>query len=166
MKSAMKSSTCFCRLVSAILIPKAIVGEQKEKSKRFVACMRPNINLKRFRNLPIVSSERRPMTSIQNPLNELERCHRERDMVLDCYVTAIRNVAHYAIELDDDITGPHRKYLTSLAGEVTAQPEALAESRATLRGLLRDYRDKAAQFLNTLREELTGTARALQEIQI
>ena len=105
------------------------------------------------------------MTSIQNSLNELERSHEARDMLLDCYLMAIRNAAHYAIELDDEITTPHRQYLTALAGEVaSAQPEALAESRATLRGLLRDYRDKAAQYLSTLREELAGTARALQEI--
>ena len=86
-------------------------------------------------------------------------------MVLDCYLSAIRNVAHYTIELDDELTTPHRQYLTALAGEVaSAQPEALTESRATLRALLRDYRDKAAQYLGTLREELAGTARALQEI--
>jgi GGDEF domain-containing protein len=105
------------------------------------------------------------MSSIQNSLNDLECCQAARDMVLDCYLTAIKNVAHYAIDLDDEITVPHRQYLTVLAGEVaSAQPEALAGSRATLRGLLRDYRDKAAKYLGTLREELAGTARALQEI--
>ena len=85
--------------------------------------------------------------------------------MLDCYLTAIRNVAHYSIELDEEITAPHRQYLTALASEVeSAQPEALAESRATLRALLRDYRDKAAKYLGTLREELASSARALQEI--
>ena len=73
------------------------------------------------------------MTSIQNSLNDLERCQAARDVVLDCYLTAIGNVAHYAIDLDDEITVPHRQYLTVLAGEVaSAQPEVLAESRATL----------------------------------
>jgi GGDEF domain-containing protein len=86
-------------------------------------------------------------------------------MALDCYLMAIKNVAHYTIELDDEITAPHRQYLTALANTVaSAQPEALAESRATLRGLLREYRDKAAHYLGALREELAGTARALQEI--
>jgi len=105
------------------------------------------------------------MTSIQNSPNELERCHAARDLVLDCYLAAIRNVAHYSVELAEEITAPHRQYLTALAGEVaSARPEVLAESRATLRGLLRDYRDKAAKYLGTLREELAGTVRALQEI--
>ena len=105
------------------------------------------------------------MTSIQNSLTELERCQAARDVVLDCYLTAIRNVAHYTIELDDEISTPHRQYLTALAGELgSAQPEALVESRSTLRALLRDYRDQAAKYLATLREELAGTARALQVI--
>ena len=105
------------------------------------------------------------MTSIQNSLDDLERCQTAREMLLDCYLTAIGNVAHYAIDLDDEITAPHRHYLTVLAGELaSAQPEALAESRARLRALLRDYRDKAAKYLATLREELAGTAGALQEI--
>ena len=105
------------------------------------------------------------MTSIQNSLDDLERCQTAREMLLDCYLTAIGNVAHYAIDLDDEITAPHRHYLTVLAGELaSAQPEALAESRARLRALLRDYRDNAAKYLATLREELAGTAGALQEI--
>ena len=105
------------------------------------------------------------MTSIQDSLAELERCQAAKDMVLDCYLTAITNVAHYTIELNDEITAPHRQYLTALVGEVaSAQPEALAESRSTLRALLPDYRDKAATYLGALREELAGTARALQEI--
>ena len=105
------------------------------------------------------------MTSIQNSLNDLERSNEARDMLLDCYLMAIKNMAHYAIELDEEITVPHRKYLTALAGEVaSAAPAALVESSATLRGLLREYRDKAAQYLGTLRDELTGTAGALQSI--
>ena len=40
----------------------------------------------------------------------------------------------------------------------------LSDSRATLRGLLRDYRDKTAGYLGNLRDELAGTARTLEEI--
>ncbi|SPF52551.1 Diguanylate cyclase [Candidatus Sulfopaludibacter sp. SbA4] len=105
------------------------------------------------------------MISIRNSVSELERCHQEREAAVSCYLTAIRNIAHYTIKLDDQISEPHRAHLGALADDVAAgKPGVLEESNATLRSLLRDYRDKAAQYLNTLREELAGTARALEEI--
>src|SRR5260370_13300796 len=105
------------------------------------------------------------MISIRNSVAELERCHQERDVAVDCYLNAIRNIGHYTIDLDPEISGPQKTHLNSLADEVApGTSEVLQESRATLRSLLRDYRDKAAQYLNTLREELVGTARALEEI--
>jgi len=105
------------------------------------------------------------MISIQASLTELERYQRARDLAVDCYVAAIKNIAHYVVELDESLTVPHREYLTALASRVSgSQPEVLEESRATLRGLLRDYRDKASAYLNGLKDELAGTARALQEI--
>ena len=105
------------------------------------------------------------MISIQSSLSELERSHQIRAAVLDCYVLAIKNIAHYAVELDEELTGSHRKHLETLATEVaTGTTEALSDSRATLRGLLRDYRDKAALYLGNLRDELAGTARTLEEI--
>jgi diguanylate cyclase (GGDEF)-like protein len=105
------------------------------------------------------------MISIQSSLTELERSLQIRAAVLDCYVLAIKNIAHYAVELDEELTGPHRKYLETLATAVaTGTSEAVSDSGANLRGLLRDYRDKAGQYLANLRDELAGTARTLQEI--
>ena len=105
------------------------------------------------------------MISIQSSLSELERSIQIRAAVLDCYVLAIKNIGHYAVDLDEELTGPHRKYLDTLATDVaTGTPEALTNSRATLRGLLRDYRDKAAQYLATMRDDLANTARSLEEL--
>ena len=105
------------------------------------------------------------MISIRNSVAELERCYQERDAAVACYLTAIRNVAHYAVQLEDSLSEPFRTHVGALADEVACgQSAVLEESRATLRSLLRDYRDKASQYLNTLREELAGTARALEEI--
>lgn len=105
------------------------------------------------------------MVSIRDSLAELEKCYQERDVAVDCYVAAIKSLAHYTIELEPAITEPQRKYLNALADDAASgKPEILGETRATLRGLLRDYRDKASHYLNRLREELDGMARALEQI--
>jgi GGDEF domain-containing protein len=105
------------------------------------------------------------MISIQNSMSALERCDRLRALTLDCYVTSIRGIAQYAVELDDAITGPHRDCLHRLAGEVAAhQAEGIDQSCASLRSLLRDYHDKAAEYLARLREELAGSAKVLQDL--
>jgi GGDEF domain-containing protein len=104
------------------------------------------------------------MISIKNSVSELDRAHELRSVLLDSYLQAIKAAAHYSIELDDEITGPHRRYLEALADSIASgQSEALFESRATFRGLLRDYQGKAARFLQQLRDELAGMACALQE---
>ena len=105
------------------------------------------------------------MISIQQNLTELEKSYQLRTKALECYVAAINNMAQYTVELDASITVSHRKYLSGLAVEVAeASLEGLAESRSTLRGLLRDYRDRAAQYLGGLRDQLSSTAHALQEM--
>ena len=86
-------------------------------------------------------------------------------LALDCYVAAIKNTAHYALELPDQITEHHREYMNGLADDMgEGTEETLVQSRSTLRGLLREYRDKSLKYLNKLREELSNTAGALQEI--
>jgi hypothetical protein len=105
------------------------------------------------------------MISNQQNLSELEKSDRTRALAVDCYVSTINTMAHYAVDLDKTITAPHRKYLSDLAVHLTnASLEALVESRSTLRGLLRDYRDRAAQYLSGLRSHLTSTAEALQQM--
>ncbi len=105
------------------------------------------------------------MISIRESVDELERSHQLRQTTIDCYVAAIKSVAHYAVELEEKATAQYQKHLETLAAEVASgQPAVLGESRATLRALLRDYRDKAAKFIGDLREELAGGARALEAI--
>src|SRR5215475_4111335 len=98
------------------------------------------------------------MISIQSSLTELDKHHQTREGLLNCYLSAIRNCASYAIEFDEESTGIHRKYLRALADEVaSAEMSSVMESRATLRNILRDYRDKGTQYLARLRDELAGT---------
>jgi len=103
------------------------------------------------------------MISIRGSLSELDRAHQIREAALDCYLSAIKNSAHYALDLDAELTGNHRQYLRTLADEIASgNDEILLDSRGTLRNILRDYRDKGSQYLANLRDELGNTARALE----
>jgi GGDEF domain-containing protein len=105
------------------------------------------------------------MISLRESVAELDRFYQIRKATLECYAAAIRGVAHYAVELDEKSTGVYRGHLENLASEIADDdPDALAESRATLRGLLRDYRDKATRFIAGLRDELATSAQALETI--
>jgi diguanylate cyclase (GGDEF)-like protein len=103
------------------------------------------------------------MISLLKPMNDLEQCQRARELVLDCHLAAIRNIAHYAIELEPQTTALYRNYLEDLAVRAsTGTGDALNESRATLRGLLREYRDRTSHYLNGLRQELSDAVTALE----
>src|ERR1700685_788760 len=103
------------------------------------------------------------MISILNSVGELEKCHRSRDLALECYAAAIRNIAQYAVELEPETTALHRKHLEEVAGNISSgTADALNGSRATVRGLLRDNLDQASQYLGKLRQELSDAAAALE----
>jgi len=105
------------------------------------------------------------MISIRHSINELEESERLRALALECYLSAIRNVADYAVELEAEITVPYRSHVTTLAREVEkTAPEALAETCGSLRGLLRDYRDKARNYIDQLRGKLSSTAQGLERL--
>jgi len=100
-----------------------------------------------------------------NTVLDPQRSEQLHDLALDCYLALVKNVAHYAIEFDDEITGPYRHYVNALVPEIeTGRPQALEESRGSLRALLRDYRDKASAYVNRLRGELADTAAAFQRL--
>jgi diguanylate cyclase (GGDEF)-like protein len=103
------------------------------------------------------------MISLLKPMNDLEQCQKGRELALDCYVAAIRNIAQYAVELEPQTTASYRKYLEEMAAQAsTGTGDALKESRATVRGLLREYRDRTSHYLNGLRQELSDAVAALE----
>jgi GGDEF domain-containing protein len=104
------------------------------------------------------------MLSIRNNITELERLAAERDTAVDCYRDLVNNVATYAVELDNQVTSQHRRYVTAVAESLSSTSESLREAGAALPALLRDYKVKAAEYLNNIREQLASTARALEEV--
>jgi GGDEF domain-containing protein len=120
--------------------------------------------MKFFGRLADKESELGKMISLRNSMSDLDQCHQARDLALDCYLGAIRNIAHYAVEMDPAVTSVHRKYLEDLAALVSGgSVAALNESRATLRGVLREYREQSSQYLSKLRAELSDAVSALQQ---
>jgi hypothetical protein len=105
------------------------------------------------------------MISIRHSIDELEKSQTLRVLVLDCYLSAIRNLADYAIKLRRKSPGRTRGHATSLARDVEmGGPEAVSESRSSWRGLLPDLRDKARHYINQLLGELSRTAQALARL--
>jgi GGDEF domain-containing protein len=104
------------------------------------------------------------MVSIRESLTELERACELQSTLLECYSSAIRSMEQYAVEIDDEITPPHRRHLAAIQADLAPQSslEQLTATRSLLRNELRDYRDRAAAFLAALRKELSDKADALQ----
>ncbi|HLI85821.1 MAG TPA: diguanylate cyclase [Bryobacteraceae bacterium] len=106
-----------------------------------------------------------PLISLRKSSREAEQDLTPRSVAEECYVAALDNLAQYAIELEETTTKAYQGYLKDLAREVEGgTPQALAESQGTLRGLLRDYKDRAAAYISSLREELSRTASGLQRL--
>jgi GGDEF domain-containing protein len=105
------------------------------------------------------------MLSIRNFISELNHCHELRAITVECYRAAIADSAQYAVAIHDSITVPYRKQLAALAEEVrTAQAEELPEKSVALRGVLKEYSEQAARYLDEKQCEMASRERALQEI--
>jgi GGDEF domain-containing protein len=106
-----------------------------------------------------------PLISLRKNSREAENAEPLGTLALECYVAAIDNLAHYAIELEEATTKAFQGYLRSLAREVEGgTQQVISESRGTLRGLLRDYKERASAYMNSMREELNRTASSLQRL--
>lgn len=79
-------------------------------------------------------------------------------IALDCYRSAIRNVAFYAVELEKDVTAGYRRSLERL--EATAAATACDDLPAAMR----EYRGKALAYVSRLCDELQQTADQLGQI--
>jgi hypothetical protein len=85
----MKSSTCFCRLVSGIgtkIYCGRIKGERQAQYSYLT-----KVSAASFR---YVVFEDVPMISIRESISELERSEQLRSLAQDCYLSAIKNLIH------------------------------------------------------------------------
>jgi len=55
------------------------------------------------------------MISIRHSIGELEKSENLKVLFVDCCLSPIRNLADYAIELEEEVTAAYRSHVTSLA---------------------------------------------------
>jgi GGDEF domain-containing protein len=104
------------------------------------------------------------MISIRQSVNDLERLADLQKMTLSSYQFAIRAAAEYVVELDSSQAGEFRKHLFAMQRtlEQAGRPEEFEAVQASFRGELRDYRDKANEWLEKTRGDLLAAAEAMQ----
>jgi len=106
------------------------------------------------------------LVSILKSVNELEELARLQAQAKSSYAMAIRSAAEYAVELDSVQAAELRQHLETLqkAAENAHQAEDFRAVESSFRGELRDYRDRAQDWLARMRSEMQGTAQALQSL--
>lgn len=108
------------------------------------------------------------MISIQNEIRTAEDLQTLLLAVSESYRAAVNDSSQYAIDLDDSITPAHREALRRIAERISldaiASASALPSLRSAVRNVLRDYKEKAEQYLGDLRGKLAEHADALQTV--
>jgi GGDEF domain-containing protein len=114
-------------------------------------------------------SENLPLISIRKSVDDLERLaelKKREDLsstILECYALAIDSSAHYAVEIDPRLTGEFRSHLQVIQGQSrsAASVDQLRSVQSSFRGELREYRDKSAEQLKKLRQEIEDATAAM-----
>jgi GGDEF domain-containing protein len=106
------------------------------------------------------------LVSILKSVNELEEFARLQEQTKSSYAMAIRSSAEYVVELDAAQAAEFRQHLGALqqAAQAACQTEDFQAIESSFRGELRDYRDRAQDWLARMRSEMQGTAQALQSL--
>lgn len=106
------------------------------------------------------------MISIRKSVNALEHAEQLRNVCHDSFVNAIRAAADYAIELDPAPTAELRQNLQRLIEQLENKREVedYQAVQASLRGELRLYRDRSAEWLAKMSRELQAAATAMQSL--
>src|SRR6266446_4883947 len=94
---------------------------------------------------PMRFSEASPLISIRRAATELERLEKLLHAVVEACRHAIRSTADYAIEIEPAGASEFRQHLQALQRqtEAAALPQDWSAIQSSLRGELRNYREKA-----------------------
>lgn len=96
-------------------------------------------------------------------LEELEKREALSGTIRDCYALAIHSAAHYAVEVDAGLAVDLRNNLKTLEEQSRAAGSAgqLRSIQSSVRGELREYRDRSAEQLQKMRKEIENATAAM-----
>jgi GGDEF domain-containing protein len=104
------------------------------------------------------------MISLFRAANEMERLEQLQQTLAKCYALALKASAEYAVELDPLSTEYFRQRLHSLEQQFSqaSASEHYTATQASLREVLRNYRDQAREQLSVMRKDLQNAAAAMK----
>jgi GGDEF domain-containing protein len=96
-------------------------------------------------------------------LDEIEKRENLANTILECYALAIHSSAHYVVEVDPAHAAEFRKHLAVIEDQSRSavSVDQVRAAQASFRGELREYRDKSAEQLKKLRQEMADASAAM-----
>jgi len=108
------------------------------------------------------------MISIRNEIRTAEELQILLTAVSESYRAAVADSSQYAVEVDASITPAHRDALRRISEQISpaaiGSGEALPSIRSSVRNVLRDYKERAEQYLGELRARLEEHAGTLKTV--
>jgi GGDEF domain-containing protein len=108
------------------------------------------------------------MISIQKEIRTAEDLQSLLVAVVETYRSSVEDSGQYAIDLDPSVTPAYREALRRIAERISVQAIGSASTvpslRSAVRNVLRDYKEKAEQYLAELRGRLEEHASTLRTV--
>jgi GGDEF domain-containing protein len=104
------------------------------------------------------------MISLRKAANDMERLEELQHTLGKCYALALKASAEYAVELDPQSAEYFRQRLQSLEQQWSkaSAPEHYTATQASLREVLRNYRDQAREQISVMRKDLHNAGAAMK----
>jgi GGDEF domain-containing protein len=108
------------------------------------------------------------LLSIIKTANEIEKLAGLNQAALGSYDEILRAAAEYPVEIDSSEAQTYRRHVQGLRKllENTLAAEDFKTIHASFRGEIREYRDKANEWISSMRRELGAAAEAMQTLSI
>src|SRR5262245_16660560 len=104
--------------------------------------------------------------SLTRNIGEIDRVDERRQLLLDCYVAAIRSSSDHAVRADLAAVENFRKDLVQLCDRLKtdSSPAALSESTNTIAVAQRTFQTETEEYIEELRRNLGTATRTVKEI--